>query len=117
MMVSIAAMIDRLKLGRALMPLCGFCLLGAAPAVAADGTVALSPQQRDAVLEAAASRNADGVDGDGAHRAIHGEMGIEIGSRGTRALYGTTVIPLGQTGTAAFSFSTASQNGWYRRGR
>lgn len=91
--------------------------LAGAPALAADtvaDTVALSPAERAAVLDAAAART-DTSPGDGRSRAIHGEMGVEIGSRGTRALYGTAVVPLGQTGGATISFLTARQNGW--RGR
>ena len=80
----------------------------AAPALAqtSPGTIALSPEERAAVLDAAASRPDTSLPINGPDRQIHGEVGFEIGSRGQRALYGSTVVPLGENGTAAFSFMT-----------
>jgi hypothetical protein len=39
-------------------------------------------------------------------RRPHGEVGMFIGSGGTRGIFGTTAVPLGDTGMASFSFST-----------
>ena len=80
----------------------------AAPALA-DDTIALSAQERAAVLDRAAAGDGD-LPLNGQGRKIHGEMGFEIGTRGTRALFGTTVVPLGETGSVALSFLTAQQN-------
>ncbi len=83
------------------------------PALA--GTIRLSPEQREAALEAGATRTARGLDGGAPDHGIHGEMGVEVGTGGERAVYGTAVVPLGQTGTAAFSFEDGrSSNRWRR---
>ena len=80
----------------------------AAPALAqtSPGTIALSPEERAAVLDAAAGRPDTSLPINGLDRQIHGEVGFEIGSRGQRALYGSTIVPLGENGTAAFSLMT-----------
>jgi hypothetical protein len=39
-------------------------------------------------------------------RRPHGEVGMFVGSGGTRGIFGTTAVPLGETGMASFSFST-----------
>jgi hypothetical protein len=81
-------------------------------AQALPGTIALSPEERAAVLDAAARRPDTELPVNGLDRQIHGTMGVEIGSNGSRALFGSTVIPLGQEGYAAFSFLTGRQGGW-----
>jgi hypothetical protein len=79
----------------------------------APGTVALSPAERAKVLDAAAQRDDDDdLPINGADRKIHGEVGMEMGSRGGRAMYGSTIVPLGDTGTAAFSFMTGQSGRW-----
>ncbi|WP_293973780.1 hypothetical protein [Sphingomonas sp.] len=83
-----------------------------APSTPAPGTIALSPEERTRILDAASRRSDEELPINGAERQIHGTVGMEIGSRGGRALYGSTVVPLGQTGTAAFSFMTAQQGRW-----
>ncbi|WP_174274779.1 hypothetical protein [Sphingomonas bacterium] len=99
----------RVKLGIVLL-----AALGASAALA-EPPVALSPADRAAALEAGATRNDGELPINGAHRGVHGEVGVEIGTGGRQALYGTTVVPLGQTGTAAFSFLTSRQNGRWSR--
>lgn len=96
------------------MTLLMFALIGAPATQAADlpPVVALSPAERAAILD---GTHDDSLPLNGNPRQIHGEVGMEIGSRGTRALYGTTVVPLGQTGSASFSFLTAQSNGWRAR--
>jgi hypothetical protein len=89
----------------------GLALPGSAQSL--PGTVALSPEERAAVLDAAASRRPDeSLPLNGDARQIHGEMGFEIGTRGTRTLFGSTVVPLGENGSAAFSFMTGQQGRW-----
>ena len=63
----------------------------AVPAVAQSPSapsdmVALTPEQREAALEAGAARAADQSLQNGANdRRVHGEVVVEIGSRGERA--------------------------------
>lgn len=83
---------------------------GMAFAQSPPGTIALSPEERAAVLETAANRREfDGLPLNGADRQVHGMMGFEIGTRGERAVFGSTTVPLGENGSAAFSFMTGQQ--------
>jgi len=76
----------------------------------------LSPEQREAAIEAGAARSTLGIDGgNGPDRQIHGEMGVAIGTGGYRAAYGTAVVPLGDTGVAAVSVETDRSNYRWRR--
>ena len=76
----------------------------------------LSPEQREAAIEAGAARSALGIDGgNGPDRQIHGEVGVAIGTGGYRAAYGTAVVPLGDTGVAAVSVETDRSNYRWRR--
>lgn len=92
-----------------------------APAVAQDapapsGTITLTPEERDAAIEAGAARAANQSLQNGASdRRVHGEMGVEVGSRGERAAYGTLVTPLGQNGMAAISYGTGQGPRWHGR--
>ena len=45
-------------------------------------------------------------------RAIHGEMGVVVGTGGTRGIFGTAIVPLGENSTAAFSFSQGQGRGY-----
>jgi cytosine/adenosine deaminase-related metal-dependent hydrolase len=93
----------------------------AAPATAqetspAPGTIALTPEEREAALEAGAARAADESLRNGASdRRVHGEVGVEVGSRGERAAYGTLVAPVGQNGVAAISYGTGQGPRWHGR--
>lgn len=83
-----------------------------------SGVVALTPEQREAALEAGAARANDeslqyGVN----DRRVHGEIGVEVGSRGERGVYGTMVAPIGQNGMAAISYGTGQGPRWRRHGR
>ena len=92
-------------------------------AATANGTAGgevyrLSPAEIEATLDAAATRNASQLPllpplpaAGQAQTALndgrpHGEVGMMLGTGGTRAVWGSTVVPLGQNGVAAFSFST-----------
>ena len=76
----------------------------------------LSPEQREAAIEAGAARSANTIDGgEGPDRKIHGEVGVEVGTGGYRAAYGTAVVPVGDTGMAAISVETDRGNYRWRR--
>jgi hypothetical protein len=102
--------------------LCAFGAL-AAPTLAQDspaasGIVSLTPEQREAALEAGAARaKDDSLQYGGSDRRVHGELGVEVGSRSERAIYGTMVAPLGQNGMAAISYGTGQGPRWRRHGR
>ena len=74
---------------RTALPACALAFL-AAPLAAQDasapqpGIVALTPEQREAAIEAGAFRN-ESLRNGASDRRVHGEMGVEIGSRGERA--------------------------------
>lgn len=93
----------------------------AVPATAQDApvppaTIALTPEQREAALEAGAARAADqSLQNGTGDRRVHGEVGVEIGSRGERAAYGTLVAPIGQNGMAAISYGTGQGPRWHGR--
>ena len=98
---------------RLFVPLIAAALV-AVPALAEDGIVALSPAEKEAVLNQAAEREELPING-APSRAPHGEVGIAVGSRGYRAMYGNTIVPLGGNATAGFSFYTEQMNGYRRR--
>lgn len=67
----------------------------------------LSPEEAEAVQEAAAKRNID-VPSLDEQRAldgrIHGEIGFGIGTGGYNSVFGTAIVPLSDHGIAAFSY-------------
>ena len=77
--------------------------------------VSLTPEQREAALEAGETRAANDLSGNGGDRRVHGEMGVEVGTGGERAIYGTAVVPIGQNAVAAFSYEQGQSARW--RGR
>lgn len=94
-------------------------MLIAAPAVAMADTVSLTPEQAEAAKEAGAARNARNAQlglESGQDRAIHGEMGVAVGTNGYRSMYGTAVVPLGDNAVLGLSFANEQYNdGRYRR--
>ena len=108
---------------RPLITLCALSLIAAAgtaqDAAPPASTVALTPEQREAALEYGAARVRDESLQYGAgDRKVHGEVGVEVGSRGERAAYGTVVAPIGNNAVAAFSYGTGQGPRWRgRRGR
>jgi hypothetical protein len=108
-----------IRLAFALCALCAFTAPTQAQTAASSGTVALTPEQREAALETAAVHARDESLQNGAtDRRVHGEVGVEVGSRGERAAYGTLVAPIGQNGAAAISYGTGQGPRWHgRRGR
>lgn len=81
----------------------------AEPVVApVSGTVhRLSPEEAEAVQDAAAKRNINAPsfnDRPVPDGRIHGEIGFGIGTGGYNSVFGTAIVPLGDDGIAAFSF-------------
>jgi hypothetical protein len=77
--------------------------------------ISLTPEQREAALEAGATRAAADLSGGGGDRRVHGEMGVEVGTGGERAIYGTAVVPIGQNAVAAFSYEQGQSARWKSR--
>ena len=80
----------------------------AEPVKTGNGTVhRLSPEQAEAVQDAAADRNINAPSLDDRQvpdGRIHGEIGFGIGTGGYNSIFGTAFVPLGEDGFAAFSF-------------
>jgi hypothetical protein len=108
---------------RSAFALCVLCALAASvqaqTTTASSGTISLTPEQREAAIEAGAARARDESLQNGvSDRRVHGEVGVEVGSRGERSAYGTLVAPVGQNGVAAISYGTGQGPRWHRgRGR
>jgi hypothetical protein len=89
----------------------------AAPS-ATDDTVRLSDEQRRTILdsntmESAAAARGELTGADRADRRIHGEVGVMIGTNGTRGIYGVAEIPLGNNASAVVSYENSRYG--YRR--
>jgi hypothetical protein len=72
----------------------------------------LTDEQKDAILDAntearAARARGELEESDRLGRGIHGEMGVMVGSHGTRGVYGTADIPLGENAGATVSFESS----------
>lgn len=82
-------------------------LLAASAGCAGETVVALSPEARTEILDAAANRPSAGV-GDipinGLDRRVHGEVGMMIGTNGARGVSGSMAAPLGESGSVAIAF-------------
>jgi hypothetical protein len=79
---------------------------------AAGDTVRLSDEQRNAILagntmDSAAAARGELSGAERAARGVHGEVGVMIGTNGTRGIYGTAAIPLGDHGEAVVSFESS----------
>ena len=87
-------------------------------AASPPGVFALTPVQREAALEAGAAQAKDlSIQNGASDQRVHGEVGVEVGSRGERAAYGTLVAPIGQNGVAAISYGTGQGPRWHSHGR
>jgi len=84
-------------------------IFACAPAALVAQTVSLSAEQVEAAKEAGARANAQAADAvDTApprKRAVHGEVGIAIGTGGYGAIYGTVIAPIGDDGFVALSIA------------
>lgn len=83
-----------------------------------DDTVRLSDEQRRTILdsntmESAAAARGELTGADRADRRIHGEVGVMIGTNGTRGIYGVAEIPLGNNASAVISYENSRYG--YRR--
>jgi hypothetical protein len=82
-----------------------------APPSATD-TIRLTDAQRMAILdsnteESAAAARGELAESGGIDRGIHGEVGVMIGSQGSRGVFGTADIPLGDHAAASVSFESS----------
>ncbi len=96
-------------------------ILLAAPATAQEQVYRLSDAEKQAAIEEASrqpeqttrlpivSGRAPGT----ADNRPHGEVGMMIGTGGSRAIWGSTAIPLGESGSASIGFSTGRFPGLY----
>ncbi|WEJ99603.1 MAG: hypothetical protein P0Y59_22285 [Candidatus Sphingomonas phytovorans] len=84
----------------------------AAPSSGGD-VIRLTDEQRMEILnnntvEKAAAARGELVGADAPGRGIHGEIGVMIGTNGTRGAYGTANIPLGENAGATVSFESST---------
>lgn len=76
------------------------------------GTIRLSDAQRDRILDESTEDSAAAARGEltgpeRAARGIHGEVGVMIGSNGTRGAFGAADIPLGDNAAASISVESS----------
>lgn len=82
-------------------------LATATPAFSAEQVIALSPIEKEKLLNAAAERNAGRIEDpaiNGIGRRIHGQVSMMVGTNGARGIGASMVAPIGQTGTIALAF-------------
>lgn len=84
----------------------------AASAAAEPVTMRLSDAERDAILDANTEASAAAARGEPAEaeeqgRRIHGEVGVMVGTNGTRGIYGVADVPLGENGGATIAFESS----------
>ena len=85
-------------------------LLMASAAIAEETVVALSPDAKAKILDAAAEHNAtlrEEPTINGIGRRIHGEIGMFVGTNGARGVSGAAEMPVGETGTVAIAFENS----------
>ncbi len=90
-------------------------LSAAAPAFAAEQVIALSPAEKEKLLNAAAERNAGRLEEptiNGIGRRIHGEVSMMIGTNGARGIGASMVAPIGETGHVALAFQKVRYGRW-----
>lgn len=89
-----------------------------APPPANGGTLSLSDDEKSDLLaqntESSVEAARAGL-GNGGSKAIHGEMGVMIGTHNTHSIYGTAAIPLGNNAGAVVSFESSRYGGYYGR--
>ena len=91
-------------------------LLIASAAQAEETVVSLSPEAKEKILEAAATRNArvtgePAINGTGGLGRIHGQVGMMIGTNGARGVFGSAVAPIGDSGSVAVAFENSRYGG------
>ena len=79
-----------------------------APALAADER-RLSAAEVERILDAAAQKR-EASAGKAPARPIEGEIGVSVGSGGTREMFGTAIVPVGEQGVAIISIDSAESD-------
>jgi len=79
---------------------------------AGETVIALSPAEKEKLLNAAAERPRPvgselPVNGLGGIGPIHGEVGMFVGTGGSRGVYGRAVAPVGENGQVAIAFENS----------
>jgi hypothetical protein len=93
-----AAALQPERLGSALLP----------PPTTAPANALAPSAERDAILSHSLyAENETRID-----RRPHGEVGMFIGSGGSRGIFGTVGMPIGDNGFASFSFDTGRYQGF-----
>ncbi|MES2055867.1 MAG: hypothetical protein V4564_08020 [Pseudomonadota bacterium] len=117
--IAIAPVVLALVAGASCWSTASFAQSAPAPAPATEpappstgDTIRLTDEQRWAILnsnteESAAAARGELVGSARPGRGIHGEMGVMIGSYGSRSVYGTAEIPLGENAGAVVSFESS----------
>jgi len=85
-------------------------LMASAPAIGAEQVIALSPAEKENLLNAAAERNAGVIEQptiNGVGRRIHGQVSMMVGTNGARGIAAAMVAPIGEKGTVALAFSNS----------
>ncbi|GGI90667.1 hypothetical protein GCM10007973_28750 [Polymorphobacter multimanifer] len=90
----------------------------ASPSLAQEQVYRLSEADKRAAIDAAGRQPesntrlpiVDGRAPGSTDKRVRSEVGMMVGTGGTRALYGSTAVPLGENGMAQFSFSTGRFN-------
>ncbi len=99
--------------GRHRLVLAALLVAVAAPAFAEEQVIALNPEAKEKLLNDAATRNQsrpatgepviNGLGGLGGLRNVHGEVGMFVGTGGSRGIYGSAVAPIGENGQVAIA--------------
>lgn len=84
-------------------------LLTGAAAQAEETVIALSPVEKEKLLDAAARkpRPVGELPVNGIAGKVHGQVGMFVGTGGARGVFGTAVAPVGETGQIAVSFENS----------
>jgi len=87
-------------------------LFAGSVAHAEETVVSLTPAEKEKVLNAAAERSRPfsgelPVNGLGGIGPIHGEVGMFVGTGGSRGVYGRAVAPVGENGQVAIAFENS----------
>jgi hypothetical protein len=90
------------------IPLAAVLLASQGHAQAPGNTIGLSDAQKADILshntEDTVADARAGLPTSGKARAIHGEIGAEIGTHGERGMFGAAAIPLGENASATVMF-------------
>nr|WP_047170216.1 hypothetical protein [Sphingomonas sp. Y57] len=85
-------------------------LLAGSIAHAEERVIALSPAEKEKLLDAAAQRLLpidDALPVNGLGRQVHGQVGMFVGTGGSRGVFGSAIAPLGEKGQIAVAFENS----------